>query len=140
MGMETSISVRTTFTNGFVLEKEICYLCKHWIIRDELLRIINHTDSDGGTYKITRTDIQDINAYFYHMMIHDDVDDFDDRGSLINFLIRCGAIIGELEATYRYLDKQIDYLTYYEDEIVTVTFDPSELCVDKVEVFFEDSP
>lgn len=140
MGMETSVSVRTTFTNGFVLEKDIVHMCKHWTVRGELLRIINHVDSDGGTYKISRTDIQDMQAYFYHMMRYDDVDDFDDRGSLINFLIRCGAIIGELEATYRYLDKQIDYLTYYEDEIITVTFDPSELCVDKIEVFFEDSP
>lgn len=143
MGMETSISVRTTFTNGFVLEKDIIYMCKHWNVRSLLLNTLHLSGSDGGTYKINRSDLYDIRSEFYALITKTHPDELHnewDRGDLIHFYEMIGHCIGELEAAYRYTNKDIPFYLYYEDEIEDVTFDISELCVDKIEVHFEDSP
>ena len=143
MGMETSITIRTTFTNGFVLDKEICHMCKHWNVRDLMLRTFDLSGSDGGHYKLNRSDIYDLRSAFYTLITKTPASEIHnnwDRGSLINFYEMIGHCIGELEAAYRYTNREITFYLYYEDEIDDVTFDPSELCVDKIEVFFEDSP
>lgn len=141
--METSISIRTTFTNGFVLEKDIVYMCKYWNVRSLMLNTLHLSGSDGGSYKINRSDIYDLRTAFYTLITKtppDEIHNNWDRGDLVHFYEMIGHCIGELEAAYRYTNKDIPFYLYYEDEIEDVTFDISELCVDKIEIFFEDSP
>ena len=142
MGMETWISVRTTFTNGNVLEKEICHMCKYWNIRREILSTLEISNDEGGAYRLNRSDLYDIRDMFYNLITKTPVESLESysRGDLIGLYGMIGYCIGELEAAYRYSNKDIPYYTYYEDELEKVTCDMSDLCVDKIEIFFNDSP
>ena len=142
MGLETWIRVRTTFTNGKILEKDIIHMCRYWKVREHLLSIIRHTQSEGGTYKINRSDLEEIRHYFYNLITSEEIEYIESigRGENTPFIERIGYMIGELEAAFRYTTKQIKYYDYYEDSDDLWMFDPDEVRVDNIEIFLEDSP
>ena len=142
MGLDNSIVVRTTLSNGNTYEQDICYWRNKWKIRDKILDIIKPKD-ESGEYIINKGDLVDIKNLLISLCEdYDNRSDFYDDGSdFMGFVETCYINAASIHSTVAFINKKIQWYEFYEEQIEWYDTDESKYSqsVSKIEVIFYDS-
>ena len=142
MGLDNSIVVRTTLSNGNTYEQDICYWRNKWKIRDKILDIIKPKD-ESGEYIINKGDLVDIKNLLINLCEdYDNRSDFYDDGSdFMGFVETCYINAASIHSTVAFINKKIKWYEFYEEQINQYDTDEEEYSqsVSKIEIIFYDS-
>ena len=142
MGLDNSIVVRTTLSNGNTYEREICYWRNKWKIRDKILDILKPKE-ETFEYIINKGDLIDIKNLLINLCEdYDNRSDFYDDGSdFMGFVETCYINAASIHSTVAFINKRIKWYEFYEEQINQYDTDENEYSqsVSKIEVIFYDS-
>lgn len=142
MGLDNSIVVRTTLSNGNTYEREICYWRNKWKIRDKILDILKPKE-ETFEYIINKGDLIDIKNLLINLCEdYDNRSDFYDDGSdFMGFVETCYINAASIHSTVAFINKKIKWYEFYEEQINQYDTDENEYSqsVSKIEVIFYDS-
>lgn len=148
MGLDNGIVVKTYFTNGMAIEKEVCYWRKWWGLRNKIVGLIGLRSDDQYDKRINIGDITDIKELLIN--ITRDKDYYGEYCNLYyspeSFIINCYSNAARLDFLLMYLHKDFSWIDFYEDELENfcthhrLSEDDAEgLEIEKIEVRFYDS-
>ena len=142
MGLDNSIVVRTTLSNGNTYEQDICYWRNKWKIRDKILDILKPKE-ETFEYIINKGDLIDIKNLLINLCEdYDNRSDFYDDGSdFMGFVETCYINAASIHSTVAFINKKIQWYEFYEEQIEWYDTDESRYSqsVSKIEVIFYDS-
>ena len=142
MGLDNSIVVRTTLSNGNTYEREICYWRNKWKIRDKILDILKPKE-ETFEYIINKGDLIDIKNLLINLCEdYDNRSDFYDDGSdFMGFVETCYINAASIHSTVAFINKKIKWYEFYEEQINQYDTDEEEYSqsVSKIEIIFYDS-
>ena len=142
MGIDNSIVVRTTLSNGNTYEQDICYWRNKWKIRDKILDIIK-PKAESSEYIINKGDLIDIKNLLINLCEdYDNRSDFYDDGSdFMGFVETCYINAASIHSAVAFINKKIKWYEFYEEQINQYDTDENEYSqsVSKIEIIFYDS-
>ena len=142
MGLDNSIVVRTTLSNGNTYEQDICYWRNKWKIRDKILDILKPKE-ETFEYIINKGDLIDIKNLLINLCEdYDNRSDFYDDGSdFMGFVETCYINAASIHLTVAFINKKIKWYEFYEEQINQYDTDEEEYSqsVSKIEIIFYDS-
>ena len=142
MGLDNSIVVRTTLSNGNTYEQDICYWRNKWKIRDKILDIIKPKD-ETGEYIINKGDLIDIEKLLLDLCKnYDEHSDFYGDGlDFIDFVDTCYLNAASIHSAVAFINKRIKWYEFYNEQIKWYDTDENEYSqsVSKIEIIFYDS-
>ena len=142
MGLDNSIVIRTTLSNGNTYEQDICYWRNKWKIRDKILNIIKPKD-ESGEYIINKGDLIDIKNLLISLCEnYDNHSEFYNDGlDFIDFVEACYLDAARIYSAVAFINKRIKWYEFYNEQIKWYDTDESEYSqsASKIEVVFYDS-